>query len=31
MVDQKIIEFDDYVYLGDIAKKVLEDMVGRTC
>ena len=25
MVDQKIIEFDDYIYLGDIAKKELED------
>jgi len=25
MVDQKIIQFDDYIYLGDIAKKELED------
>lgn len=25
MVDQKIIEFDDYISLGDIAKKELED------
>jgi len=25
MVDQKIIEFDDYIYLGDIACKKVED------
>lgn len=26
MVDQKIIDFDDYIYLGDIARKELEDI-----
>jgi len=25
MVDQGIIDFDDYIYLGDIARKELED------
>ena len=25
MVNQKIIDFDDYIYLGDIARKELED------
>ncbi len=25
MVDKEIIEFDDYIYLGDIVKKELED------
>jgi len=25
IVNQKIIDFDDYIYLGDIAQKELED------